>query len=94
MHYVYIIFSTDKDAFYIGETMDINNRIMEHNSNIHKLSFTRRANDWELFFLIECESKLQAQQIEKHIKKMRSRKYYQNLKKYPNISIKLLEKYL
>ena len=93
MHYIYIIYSTAKNAFYIGETMDIRNRIEEHNSNIHNLSFTRRANDWQLFFFIECESKSQAQKIERHIKKMKSRKYYHNLKKYPNISSTLLEKY-
>ena len=94
MHYVYIIYSPSKDSFYIGETMDIDNRIKEHNSDLHIHSFTRRANDWEIYYILECTSKIQAQKIEKHIKRMRNRKYFENIKKYPNISIKLLEKYL
>ena len=94
MHYVYIIYSPSKDSFYIGETMDIDNRIKEHNSDLHIHSFTRRANDWEIYYILECTSKIQAQKIEKHIKRMRNRKYFENIKKYPNISIKLLESYL
>ncbi len=93
MHYVYIIYSSSSDSFYIGETMDINNRINEHNSDLHKFSYTRRALDWEVYFLLECKSKIQALKIEKHIKRMRNRTYYKNIKKHPNISLKLLERY-
>jgi putative endonuclease len=35
----------------------------------------------------------QAHKIENHIKKMKSKKYIENLKKYPEISLRLLQKY-
>ena len=49
--------------------------------------------DWVLVFKILCVNKKQAMLIEKHIKSMKSRKYIENLIKYPEISQKLLEKY-
>ena len=49
--------------------------------------------DWNLFLIIDCESKSQALQIEKHIKKMKSKTYIENLAKYPEMVIKLKEKY-
>ena len=55
--------------------------------------FTAQADDWILFFEIECFEYSQALKIEKHIKRMKSKKYIHNLVKYPEISIKLLEKY-
>jgi putative endonuclease len=46
-----------------------------------------------LFFRIEELSYDQARKIEKHIKNMKSRSYYYNLKKYPAIVEKLKNKY-
>jgi putative endonuclease len=73
--------------------MDVDNRLDEHNSHRFKGSITRKAADWEVFYLLECESKSQAIKIEKHIKRMKSRKYYQSLKLYPEVSIRLKAKY-
>ncbi|MBU3927300.1 MAG: sugar nucleotide-binding protein, partial [Bacteroidetes bacterium] len=59
-----------------------------------KTKFTANAKDWTLFLSIDCHSIEQAQRIEHHIKRMKSKKYIQNLLTYPEISIKLLLKYL
>ena len=88
-----ILYSPKADKFYIGETHDIEKRIIAHNNHVYKKSFTHIANDWELFYKIECKNEQQAKQIEHHLKKMRNRKYYQNLKLYPAITKKLLEQY-
>jgi len=58
-----------------------------------KTKFTAKAKDWILTFNIKCHSIEQAQRIEHHIKRMKSKKYIQNLLTYPEISIKLLAKY-
>ena len=50
--------------------------------------------DWELFYPIEELEHEQARKIENHIKKMKSRKYYQNLKSSPNIGENLKLKYV
>ncbi|MFG4000846.1 excinuclease ABC subunit C [Flavobacterium aquidurense] len=92
MHIVYILHSNKLNRFYIGFTSDFDTRIEFHkNAQSHK--FTANADDWVLFLKIICESKTQGLQIEKHIKKMKSKTYIQNLLKYPEIILKLKNKY-
>jgi putative endonuclease len=55
--------------------------------------FTSKAEDWLLYFMIECETKKQALAIEQHIKKIKSKIYIENSLRYPDVTIKLLEKY-
>lgn len=82
------------DKFYIGMTQEsIPSRIEKHNNKDYGMSFTSQANDWSLFHFIECNSASQAMKIEKHIKNMKSKNYILNLKKYPEISYRLLDKY-
>lgn len=91
--FVYIIHSTSIDRFYVGHTEFLSERLSQHNQGFYKGAFTQLADDWTLFYSIECESKKQAIYIERHIKKMHSRKYYYSLKKYPDLSFKLLARY-
>jgi len=49
--------------------------------------------DWKLFWSVECKSRTQALKIEKHIKKMRTRTFYQNLIKYQEMTEKLLQRF-
>jgi putative endonuclease len=93
--YSYILYSKKLDRFYIGSTsLEADKRLERHlNRYYGHTKFTAKADDWVLFFDIKCNSFSQAQKIEKHIKHMKSKTYIQNLKKYPEISVKLLEKY-
>jgi putative endonuclease len=93
MFYVYILYSKSLNRFYIGQTIDIQHRLMEHNTGIYSNSYTKKTSDWELYFYLNCNSKSQALSIEKHIKKMKNRKYFENLKKFPDISSSLLSRY-
>ena len=52
-------------------------------------SYTFKATDWVIFLLIPCESIEQAIFVETRIKKMKSRKYIENLLKYPEMINKL-----
>lgn len=93
MNIVYILHSDKLNRFYIGFTSDFDTRIEFHkNAESHK--FTANANDWQLFLKIICETKTQGLQIEKHIKKMKSKTYIENLLKYPDIILKLKDKYI
>ncbi|HLW62067.1 MAG TPA: GIY-YIG nuclease family protein [Flavobacterium sp.] len=93
MHFVYIIYSQSADKYYIGETNDLLGRVNLHNSKQFQNAFTTFADDWELFWSLQCNNLSQARKIEKHIKSMKSRTYIENIKKYNEISVKLLEKY-
>jgi len=91
-HFVYILYSAKLNRFYTGYTADIDRRLVYHKDAVAD-NFTYRANDWVLEFTIHCVSKSQALAIERHIKKMKSKGYIQNIMKYPEIVLKLKERY-
>jgi putative endonuclease len=91
---VYILHSKKLDKYYTGSCMDLSYRIEQHLNKIFKGSFTAIADDWDLYFFIDNLEYTQARNIESHIKKMKSRTYIENLKKYPEISEKLKLKYV
>ena len=66
---------------------------MEFHRNSESSKFTGKADDWETFLEIPCQSKKQALAIETHIKTMKSSIYIKNLKKYPEIIDRLKVKY-
>jgi putative endonuclease len=86
---VYVLFSKKKNKFYIGSCKELNERIAQHKNKTFLNSYTSYVDDWELFFSINELHFSQARDIEKHIKKMKSKRYINNLKIYPEIVVKL-----
>ena len=93
MYYVYILQSASLNKYYVGHTENVDLRLDQHNTKFFKNSWTAHSDDWIIFHTILCESKTQALKIERHIKNMKSRKYYFNLVQYSDIELKLKEKY-
>jgi len=93
MHYVYIIRSLKSDKFYVGETPDVILRLAFHNDPEKNTNSTKSGIPWEIFFVLELNNRVVARKIELHIKKMKSREYLMNFKKYPEMSDKLISKY-
>jgi len=94
MAFVYILYSSTIDKFYIGFTTEIPDvRLERHNSDYYEDKFTANGKPWDLFLSFECESKEQARKIEAHIKSMKSQKYIRNLATYPEIIEKLKLKF-
>jgi putative endonuclease len=91
--YVYIIYSAPTKKYYVGQTVNINERLELHNTGELEQSYTKPGIPWDMFHFIECNTKKQAVAIESHIKRMKSTKYYQSLKSYPEIAEKLKAKY-
>ena len=85
---VYILFSKTLNRYYIGSSSDLKLRL-----DFHAVSpgskYTGKARDWEVFLQFFCQDKKQAFAVEKHIKAMKSKKYIENLKKYPEMVEKL-----
>ena len=89
---VYILHSESLSRFYTGYTSNYDVRSVFHeNPDFRK--FTYNADDWLLFLKIGCQAQHQAMGIEKHIKQMKSSVYIRNLKNYPEMVLKLLDKY-
>ena len=92
MQIVYILHSQKLNRYYIGYTANLETRL-EFHKNAKPNKFTYNANDWELQLKIDCQSQAQAIAIESHIKKMKSKKYIENLKTYPEMIVKLLKQF-
>ena len=95
MAYCYILYSISADKFYIGITSESTEiRLKKHLSDYYKKpKFTNCASDWTIFWSLECGDITIAKRIESHLKKMKSRKYLNDLKKFPEIGRKLLIQY-
>ena len=93
MYYVYIIQSLADGTYYTGITGNLEKRLIHHNSEQFNKGITKRKSPWKYFFVLEVNNRSKALRIEKHIKRMKSRIYIQNLKKYPEIAKKLINKY-
>ena len=91
MFTVYILYSEKLDRCYTGTTDDVERRLQIHNSGSYGDTFSLRGIPWVLYIEITGLQSHQAYLIEKHIKKMKSRKYIENLMKFPDLikSLKL-----
>ena len=79
MYYVYILYSVKFDKYYIGYTSSIERRLLEHNE-ISENSFTSKYRPWTLAAAFEIGSdRSLAMNIEKHLKKQKSKQYLRNI---------------
>ena len=77
MHYLYIIYSQKLDRYYIGQTKQVDKRLIKHNKG-HSLA-TRGGVPWVLVKAVEFESKSQGIIAENWLKKMKSRRIIEEL---------------
>ena len=73
MFFVFILYSTEKDRHYIGQTEDLEARIKSHEAGISP--FTSIAKDWKLVYFEKYNNRTDAIKRETAIKKKKSRKY-------------------
>ena len=90
---VYVLYSPSIDKFYIGSCTELAERFSQHLSDYFPGAFTGQTKDWSLYFKIDHLDYSQARNIEDYIKRMKSRKYINNLKRYPELVEKLIKKY-
>ncbi len=76
-YFVYILYSQTIDQYYVGQTVDIEDRIKRHNASYNKS--TKKANDWVLAYVEEFDTRSEAVLRESEIKKKKSRKYIEKL---------------
>ena len=90
MAVVYILYSPELNKFYTGSCNDIIERIDQHLSEFFPEAFTVSTKDWIIYFHIDGLGYKQARRIELHIKRMKSKKFIESLKKYPELVEKLI----
>ena len=73
MFYLYIIYSTSSDKYYVGYTDDVERRLFEHNHS-ERVTYTSKHRPWLLKKAIMLsENRGFAMRIEKVVKKTKSR---------------------
>ena len=77
MYFVYILYSSSKNKYYVGACEDVQKRLTKHNTN-HS-GFTGGALDWEIKWIEEHATKSDALKREKQIKNWKSRKMIERL---------------
>jgi putative endonuclease len=90
---VYILYSPTLNKYYIGSCQEYSVRLEQHLSKYFPDVFTSKMDDWVLYFVLNDLEYLKARKIELHIKKMKSRKFIENFKKFPEIQKRLIKKY-
>ncbi|KAF2329731.1 GIY-YIG nuclease family protein [Flavobacterium ginsenosidimutans] len=85
MHYLYILYSSSTQKFYIGETNNIDERIFKHQNHFYANSFTKIASDWEVVLTFMCDNKSEALYLEKFIKRMKSKVFNAKIISDPSI---------
>ncbi len=80
MFYLYILKSIYYGKYYIGQTENIEKRMMEHNSG--KVNFTSRYIPWELELCINKASRKEAIILERKLKNLNREDLEEFITKY------------
>ena len=73
-YFIYILYSEKCDKFYVGQTQDLDKRLIEHNSGKGG-AFSSTCMPWVLKYSEEFANRSEAVKREKEIKNKKSRKY-------------------
>ena len=76
-HFVYILYSHSKDRYYIGSCGDINKRLVRHNEGA--TPSTKPYRPWTVVYSEQFPDKSEALKSEGYFKRMKSRKYIEEL---------------
>ena len=76
MVYVYILYSSSLEKFYVGSTDNVERRIDQHNSG--RSNFSSKGIPWKLITRIECKNRSEAMGLEIQIKKRGIKRYLED----------------
>ena len=79
MHYVYILYSSSLDRYYIGQTQDLASRLAKHNDSENNNHWTKRGIPWELKLQLLCEDRSESMRLERYLKSKKRRSFTEQL---------------
>jgi putative endonuclease len=80
MFYIYILYSSKYDKYYIGYTSNYLQRLVQHNEQMKFNTFTAKYRPWEFSAIFEIgEDEKIAIKMERFIKKQKSRTFIEKL---------------
>jgi putative endonuclease len=80
MYFVYAIYNRENDKIYIGQTNNLEQRLVLHNSKTFNTSYTARfSGDWILIYKEKIANRPEALIREKQFKSFRGREFIRQL---------------
>lgn len=79
MFFVYVLWSDSIQRYYVGSTVDVSNRLREHNAG--ESASTQRGFPWEIVYVEELPTRGGALRKENQIKSRGIRRYLESLGK-------------
>ncbi|TVZ27915.1 putative endonuclease [Gillisia sp. Hel_I_86] len=70
---VYILFSEKSSRYYVGQTIDIKERLKRHNSG--RVNSTKYGMPWKIVLQMEVSNRSEAMLLESKIKKRGAKRY-------------------
>jgi putative endonuclease len=70
MYYVYLLYSEKIDRYYIGQTNNLEDRLIRHNQN--RCRSTKNKGPWKLIGYRTCEYRYEAVQLERKFKSIKN----------------------
>jgi putative endonuclease len=77
-HFVYILYSSSIEKYYVGMTSNPSERLTYHNSENNSI-WTRRGKPWELKKVLPFPDRSSASKAERFIKQQKSRVFIEKL---------------
>ena len=78
MFIVYILYSNKLEKYYVGSTSNLEDRLRRHNTG--QGNFTKKGIPWEVIHKIECDTRSEAVELEKKIKKRGIGRFLEDIK--------------
>ena len=80
VYYIYILYSSKSDKYYVGYTSDVQRRLKEHNDLSRINKYTKKHIPWAIRVFFEIsENRGDALAVERFIKKQKSRIFLEKL---------------
>ena len=78
--FIYILYSSGADKYYVGYTSDYEKRLNDHNTQENFNTYTSKFRPWELVAVFHAgDEEAQAIRMERFIKKQKSRRLIEQL---------------
>lgn len=77
-YFVYVIYNTQNDKIYVGQTVDLINRLKQHNDYSFKKFTSRYKGGWVLIYKESLSNRQEAMSREKELKSFQGRNFIKN----------------
>ena len=77
--FVYAVYNQESKKIYIGQTNNIERRLLEHNQKKGNHFTARVSGEWKLLYKEELNAREEAIKREKRLKSFRGREFLKNL---------------